>query len=627
MSGGPEEGAKGVVLLSPGDLEGELGETSLWRDDVERSWVTEIDQLTDFVTRSTPRLVLLDWPDFMGLRDAVVELRSVEPPVGAGIAVLSRSLTVEQERQILAAGANLIVPVPVNTVIWSSRFETLLNVPPRRSLRTPVNVVVWANSKDDENGELRGMGINIGSHGLLLETDRPLDVGTKADLRFHLPGFEKELQAVGDVVWREEEPPRRYRCGLEFLVMRGATRELVDRYVRAVASAPFGSVEIPESADDEEFEHWRRELKASEARIRAILDSDPTAVVTLDVNGRVLEFNRAAERLFGYQRREVVGRFGPELFVPPSLQDDFHRAARQHLGSAGKLGSVAGIESRATRRDGTEFPIELAVSTSQVKDEVLVTTFIRDLTDSKEAELRRKALELQILQKQKLESLGVLASGIAHDLNNLLMGILGRADLALAEFDEGDPAVEDLEGIVTAATRAGELCDRLLSYGGRRKVERVPVDLNQIIEEMVSLIQISVLKRVDLRFQLGSDLPVLEADSTQLRQVILNLITNAAEALERQAGQSIVISTGVTHCDVERLAGCYGGADAAPGEYVFLEIEDSGMGIPEENLDKIFDPFFTTKLEGRDSVWRPCSVSYGVTTGLSSSRAASKRAP
>ena len=585
------------MIVAGSDLEDQLGSTSIWREGVRRHQVQDVDLALDEIARLQPRLVILDWPDSERLAQLIIDLRTGQSCLGGGIAVLSRSMNIEEEEDLISVGASIVIPVPVNQAIWSKRLETLLNVPPRRSMRTPVNVAIWALPGNGGDGELRGMAVNIGPHGLLLESERPLTIGAKADLRFRLPGSDEELHAVGDVVWKEDESRKRYRCGIEFIVMQGLARERVESYVNA-----FEAIRVDGEAGEEpavESDEWKRELRASEARTRAILNSDPTAIVTVDVDGKILEFNRAAVSIFGFERRDVVGKTATELLVPPDLLEAFHRVSREYLASGSPLMALEAIETRAKRRDGRELPIELTVSPAMVKERLMVTAFIRDLTGRKAAEEQRRLLELQVLQKQKLESLGVLASGIAHDLNNLLVGMLGHADLALLELGSGSSVESDLEGIITAATRAGELCERLLAYGGRRKVEKVPVDLNQLVEEMVSLIEISVLKKAEIRFELYPRLPMLDADPTQLRQVILNLVTNAAESLAGSTNEEIIIATGLTEWDFSRSQSGLPGSEMPEGTYVFVQVSDSGSGIETADMERIFDPFFTTKLEGR----------------------------
>jgi CheY-like chemotaxis protein len=201
-------------------------------------------------------------------------------------------------------------------------------------------------------------------------------------------------------------------------------------------------------------------------------------------------------------------------------------------------------------------------------------------------------------QTQKLESLGVLAGGIAHDFNNLLTAVLGNATLARAEIPDDSPAQGTLRQIERAAQRAAELCTQMLAYSGRGRLALEPVELSGLVEEMAGLLRASISKRVQLHLDVAPGLPVLEADATQLRQVAMNLITNASEAIAEEGG-AISVRTGSTAGNRAYLVDHPWNENLPEGEYVFLEVSDTGCGMDEETRRKIFEPFFTTKFTGR----------------------------
>jgi len=224
--------------------------------------------------------------------------------------------------------------------------------------------------------------------------------------------------------------------------------------------------------------------------------------------------------------------------------------------------------------------------------------FITDVTARKRAEEERSRLEAQVQQAQKLESLGVLAGGIAHDFNNLLVGILGNADLALDELGPSSPARATVQEIVTAAKRAAELTRQLLAYSGKGRFIIGPVDINDLVREMAHLLDVSISKKALLRYNFASGLPAVMADASQIRQIVMNLIVNASEALEEKSG-AIVITTGVMQCDRDYLKSMHLDEDLPDGLYVYFEVSDTGCGMDAETRDRIFDPFFTTKFTGR----------------------------
>jgi len=221
-----------------------------------------------------------------------------------------------------------------------------------------------------------------------------------------------------------------------------------------------------------------------------------------------------------------------------------------------------------------------------------------DITDRKHAEQKRMETERHLLHAQRLESLGVLAGGIAHDFNNILAGIMGHADLARLSLPESAPALEDIEEIRLVVERAADLTRQMLAYTGKGKFSVTPVNLSQVVEDNKKMLAMLVSKKATMIYHLASDLPVIQADATQIHQVVLNLAINASEALGANSGE-IEISTdtlqyGAADCTVNR-----GGIDLREGLYVRLRIADTGCGMDKQTQARIFDPFFTTKFTGR----------------------------
>lgn len=221
-----------------------------------------------------------------------------------------------------------------------------------------------------------------------------------------------------------------------------------------------------------------------------------------------------------------------------------------------------------------------------------------NIQEKKEAERIHQHMTAQLQYAQKLESLGVLAGGIAHDFNNLLMTILGNTGLAMCDLHPTSPAKESLLEIEGAAKRAAELCRQMLAYSGRGRFLIESVDLRELIEEMTHLLKISVSKKAVLKFDFAQNVPKISADATQLRQVIMNLATNASEAIGDMSGL-ISISTGLMDCDKSYLRSTYLNEDLKEGLYAYIEVADTGIGMGEEVKARLFDPFFTTKFTGR----------------------------
>ncbi len=229
---------------------------------------------------------------------------------------------------------------------------------------------------------------------------------------------------------------------------------------------------------------------------------------------------------------------------------------------------------------------------------VMILVLTINVLRRRRAEQEQLNLERQILHAQKLESLGILAGGIAHDFNNLLTGILGNADLALFDLPPESPVRQNMQDIETAALRAAELCQQMLAYSGRGHSIIEPVDLSELVREMSHILEVAIKKKAVLKYELAEDPVIIMADATQIRQVIMNLITNASDAIGDKSGV-ISISTGLAQYDRTYLHDTYMDENLQEGKYAFLEVADTGCGMDNLTRQKLFDPFFSTKVDGR----------------------------
>jgi len=336
-----------------------------------------------------------------------------------------------------------------------------------------------------------------------------------------------------------------------------------------------------------------RALGASEALRAAMLGAAIDAVICIDHESHILEFNDAAERIFGYTRGAVLGKRLTEVVIPPTLRA---QGMSRYLTTGAE--SVIGrrIELRAMRSDGSEFPVELAISRIPGDGPPKFVGYVRDITEQKAAEDERRRFEAQLLHAQKLESLGLLAGGIAHDFNNLLTAILGYASLARMELPSTSPIVPLLEEIERGGERAADLAQQMLAYSGRGRFLVRTFEMDSLVKEMTQLLTTVVSKKADLRLELGR--APIDGDVTQMRQVVMNLITNASDALRTMEGR-ITLRTGARFCERATLRSPYVPEELQPGRYCFLEVEDTGCGMTEETLRRMFDPFFSTKSAGR----------------------------
>ena len=248
--------------------------------------------------------------------------------------------------------------------------------------------------------------------------------------------------------------------------------------------------------------------------------------------------------------------------------------------------------------DGTDFPVEVLLTAVPWKGKEILHTTWRDRTEARRAEEQRRHLEAQFQQAQKLESLGVLAGGIAHDFNNLLTAILGNLNLAQFNLNPESPAAPFLENAERTVLKASDLTKQMLAYSGKGRFVVKLHDVNVVVEEMAHLLQVSISKKAVLRVHLAKGLPPIEADGAQFQQVVMNLVTNASEALGDQEG-TVAISTGMAELDADYIASTFPTQPLPPGRYITLEVSDTGQGMSPEVLARIFDPFFTTKPTGR----------------------------
>ncbi len=231
------------------------------------------------------------------------------------------------------------------------------------------------------------------------------------------------------------------------------------------------------------------------------------------------------------------------------------------------------------------------------RDQQAIIGVTQDISRIRRAEAEKLRLEDQMRAAQKLESLGLLAGGIAHDFNNLLLSILGNADLAERIIPAGSPGREYLGDIGKAARVASDLCRQLLAYAGKGSFVLEPINPTVLVSEMRGLLESSINRRINLRFNFGKAPPIV-ADRSQMQQIILNLVINAGEAIGEGSGE-VCISTGVQTCDSTYLAEPYLDAELPEGDYTFIEVSDTGEGMSGEIREKLFDPFFTTKFTGR----------------------------
>ena len=339
-------------------------------------------------------------------------------------------------------------------------------------------------------------------------------------------------------------------------------------------------------------------LRLERERAERYLNSANTIFVALDTKGIVTLVNKKACNILGRSEEYIIGKNWFDHFLPESVKEKTEHVFRRLI--TGEYERFEYFENSVLTAGGSERLI--AWHNSFITDrQGVVSGFIsagNDITKYKQTEAEKLSLEKQVLHAQKLESLGILAGGIAHDFNNILMAILGNADLALMKMVAENPAYGNMKAIVTSAKRAADLAKQMLAYSGKGKFLVEAINLNHAVDEITHILEVSISKKTSMKFHYSDDLPLIEADATQVRQIIMNLVTNASDALGKTGG-FISITTGTMNCDESYLSSTYVDEIPPPGQYVYLEVADTGCGMSRETISRMFEPFFTTKFTGR----------------------------
>ncbi|KAA3658414.1 MAG: PAS domain-containing sensor histidine kinase, partial [Chloroflexi bacterium] len=330
-------------------------------------------------------------------------------------------------------------------------------------------------------------------------------------------------------------------------------------------------------------------LRQHEERLRILVEQAPIGIVTVDMAGNVTDANPRSLELLGSPGKEAT--IGLNVLTLPSLISAGISPLLERVLTTGQMEELETWYTSIWEKSDYLFIRAVPYSDGH-RQQIGLIILVEDLT-------QRAHAEEGLRQMQKMESLSVLAGGIAHAFNNLLVAMMGQTSLALKKMLPENPGRPHVEKAVTAAEHAARLTQQLLAYSGRGQFETHLLQLNTLIEENNHLFQVTVSKNVQLQTKLTPSLPLIEADIGQIQQVVMNLIINAAEAIGEHSG-TVTISTGTSEIkDGNKPLWRHAGPPLASGLYVTLSVRDNGGGMDEETLAKIFDPFFTTKFTGR----------------------------
>ena len=347
-------------------------------------------------------------------------------------------------------------------------------------------------------------------------------------------------------------------------------------------------------------------LKESEEKLRWITASAQDAIIMTDHQGRVSFWNEAAERIFQYSEEEIMGKGLHAVLAPDAFHETIRKGFSRFMetGQGPYLDKIA--ELAAKKKDGTEFPVELALSRATIHGKWHAIGIIRDITYRKRAEAEQKALEKKLEQSQRMEAIGTLAGGIAHDFNNLLTAILGYTELSLEGIEKGSAIENHLHEVYAAGKRARDLVNQILAVAREANEEVKPTRMDVLVKEVLQLIRAGIPSTIEIQKTIESASLVM-GNETRIHQILMNLCTNAAHAMQDTGG---LLHVGLKDVVIEKVFPVPK-FELKPGNYVEITVSDTGPGIHPDIIGSIFEPYFTTKAPG-EGTGMGLSVVHGI---------------
>lgn len=341
-----------------------------------------------------------------------------------------------------------------------------------------------------------------------------------------------------------------------------------------------------------------RALARTQARLNATVVSALDCIISTNEAGQILDFNPAAEETFGHSAHDVIGRQMSDVIVPPHMKQQHEAGMARFLATGHKKMIGSRVEVTAIRADGSEFPVELAISVSEGSAGKVFTGFLRDITEAKQAAKQRTMLEAQLRQAQKMEAIGHLTGGVAHDFNNILTGVLGYIEMSRDVLgEEAHPKViKYLNRSKRAGEKARDLIQQMLTFSRGDVGQPRPLNLAPIVEESITLLESTVPSSIAITTNLAAKLPTIVFDPVHVEQILVNLCINARDAMDGVGKLHVTLKPAVAHEHV-----CSSCSKTLEGDFVELVVKDSGPGIEPALVTRIFEPFFSTKETGKGS--------------------------
>ena len=523
---------------------------------------------------------------------------------GITIAIPMRSLYAKEgeQRNNLVAGYLLLWGMGSTGIVLSARRRSAYQEQLHDSQENFRTICDWTQDWEywvDPKGGMRYVSPSCLEHTGYPQADFLKDPDLVARL---VHSEDQPLYARHLEVMRGDEPQRPDSVEFRIRTREGALRWMhqVSRPVFTQGGYQGHRVSTRDVTDRKSAEQSLQQavaaLRENEGKLRVLFDVMQAGIIQVDRDEVVTFANQRMAEMLGLPMEELLGS-AYSCHVHPDQRGEALLSLRRLLDGTQPS---TNLERHYRRKDGSDFWGYLSGRRLDSPDgnSLCVVATITDLSGLKSAQEERLKSEQQMLHVQKLESLGVLAGGIAHDFNNILLAIMGNVSLALYKTPAGSAVEHHLHQIELAADKAADLSRQMLAYSGKGRFILEALDLNLLVREMTSILEVSITKKAALQFNLAPGLPNIVADPTQIRQIVMNLAINASEAIGERSG-TISITTGSRFCDQCYLAGISAGEELAEGVFVFLEVADDGCGMDRDTLQRIFEPFFTTKFTGR----------------------------